>query len=280
MLGKILVLFFPHTHNNHRAKILHRQSLVVLLGLFIMAQAAIGLTHQFKPGILGYASLIPSQTIIDLTNSERVKAGLNALKVNPKLEKAAQAKAADMFLHNYWAHNSPSGTEPWTFITNSGYSYLHAGENLARDFNSPNSVVDAWMKSASHKANLLSSKYQDIGVAVMDGKLNGVETTLVVQMFGTLQAATPQINSQSTSAVVPRALAQEVSLAQPKFSPFDVSRSISLAFVIIIVTTLAFDWFIVWRRNLIRISGKSWAHLTFFAVMIIILIILKRGLVI
>lgn len=247
-----------------------------------MAQAGIGLSHQIKPGILGYASLIPPKTIIELTNEDRVKAGLSPLKENSELDQAAAAKAANMFAKNYWAHNAPDGTEPWSFIINSGYSYLHAGENLARDFNNPQSVVDAWMKSPSHKANLLSPKYQDIGVAVVDGKLNGVETTLVVQMFGTLQAAVPEIQSQDTgNALVPQVLAQGQTQAAtlPKVSPFDVSRSISLAFIILIVVTLAFDWFIVWRRNLVRISGKSWAHLTFLATMIIILIILKRGLV-
>lgn len=245
-----------------------------------MAQSAISLFHHVKPGVLGYASLIPTQAIVELTNTERLKAGLNVLKVNPKLTAAAQAKAADMFLKNYWAHNAPDGTEPWNFILNSGYSYLHAGENLARDFNSAPRVVEAWLKSPSHRANLLSSKYDEIGIAVADGKISGVETTLVVQMFGTLQSAAPQIETQSTS-LLPSALAQggEVQLPHNIISPFDVSRSISLAFVILVIVTLAFDWFIVWRRNLIRISGKSWAHITFFATMVIILIILKQGLV-
>ncbi len=250
-----------------------------------MAQAAIGLSHSLKPSILGYASVIPPQTIIELTNNERLKLGLNPLKLNEELTQAAQAKAVDMFAKSYWAHNAPDGTEPWSFILKAGYSYLHAGENLARDFNSPDAVVTAWMNSPSHKANLISPKYQDIGVAVMDGKINGVETTLVVQMFGTLQTLAPQIQSQNTS-VVPPVLAQEPPVTQvvgtpslPKVSPFDVSRSISLAFVILIVLVLAFDWLIVWRRNIVRISGKSWAHLTFFASLIIILIILKRGLI-
>lgn len=288
MLGKIWVLFFPHPHNNHKARILHRHSLLVLLGLLVMAQAAIGLSHQIKPGVLGYASVIPPQTIIELTNNERTKLGLASLKVNSELTKAAEAKAVDMFAKGYWAHNAPDGTEPWSFILNAGYSYLHAGENLARDFNSPEAVVTAWMNSPSHKANLISPKYQDIGVAVMDGKINGVETTLVVQMFGTLQSVAPKIQAQNTSVVAPvLAAAQEAKpvvaapqpLTVPKISPFDVSRSVSLAFVILIVVVLAFDWLIVWRRNLVRISGKSWAHLTFFATMIIILIILKRGLI-
>lgn len=275
-----LHLFLPHSHNNHKAKLLHHHSLLVLLGIFIMAQSALGITGSARPNVLGYASFIPPSAIIELTNKERLSAGLSALKENKLLDQAAAAKAADMFARNYWAHNAPDGTEPWSFVLNSGYSYLHAGENLARDFRDPSSVVTAWMNSSSHKANLISSKYQDIGVAVVDGKLDGVETTLVVQIFGTSQVALPQVSSANNS-VVQRVFAQEeqAPAAAIKISPFDVSRSISLAFVILIIATLAFDWLIVWRRNLIRISGKTWAHLTYFLTLLAILILLKQGLI-
>lgn len=282
MTANPLHLFLPHHTNNHKAKLLHHQSLLVLLGLFIMAQSALSLFHGIKPNILGYASQIPPQTIIELTNKERAAAGLPTLKENKELAAAAAAKAADMFAQNYWAHNAPDGAEPWNFVLNSGYSYLHAGENLARDFRDPQSVVKAWMKSSSHKANLISPKYQDIGVAVVDGKLNGMETTLVVQMFGTTQDAAPQVSPEKTITGLRQVLAQETrAFAAPKLllSPFDVSRSISLAFVILIIATLAFDWLIVWRRNLVRISGKSWAHLTYFLTIMIILVLIKQGLI-
>jgi len=137
------------------------------------------------------------------------------------------------------------------------------------------------VNSASHKANLISPKYVDTGVAVADGRLNGVETTLVVQMFGRTQSVLPSVSSRNTS-VIPRIFAQEIRAPNtplPTISPFDVSRSISLAFVILIIITLAFDWLIVWRRNIIRISGKNWAHLTYFITLLVILILLKQGLI-
>lgn len=281
MASNPLHLFWPHAHNNHKAKLLHHQSLLVLLGIFIMAQSALTLFHQVNPGVLGYASMISPDTVIELTNQKRIAEGQQPLRESKALDEAAAAKAADMIARSYWAHNAPDGTEPWSFILNSGYSYLHAGENLARDFSNPGDVVEAWMNSPSHRANLLSSKYKDIGIAVIDGKINGVETTLVVQMFGTVQSAAPTTTSENTS-FVKQVLAQEsVPMPLPKIqiSPFDVSRSISLAFVILIVTVLAFDWLIVWRRNLIRISGKNWAHLTYFLTLLIILILLKQGLI-
>lgn len=281
MASNPLHLFLPHSHNNYKAKLLHHQSLLVLLGLFIMAQSAISIFHTTNPNILGYASQIPPSAIIELTNRQRQSAGLNPLKENKFLDEAAAAKATDMFAKDYWAHNAPDGTEPWSFILNSGYSYLHAGENLARDFRDPASVVTAWMNSSSHKANLISPKYQDIGIAVVDGKLNGVDTTLVVQLFGTTQATLPQVTSRGASSLSRVLANQTQAYAAPKIqlSPFDVSRSISLAFVILIIVVLAFDWLIVWRRNIIRISAKTWAHLTYFLTMLIILILLKQGLI-
>jgi hypothetical protein len=287
----LLGLFVPHPQNNHKPKLIHNRSLFILLGLFFMAQSAIGIFGSVNPSILGYASQIPTETIINLTNTERKTANLNELKLNAKLSEAAYAKALDMFAKDYWAHNSPDGTEPWYFIQKSGYNYLNAGENLARDFNSAESIVNAWMNSPTHKANIMSGKYEDIGVAVVDGRLKGIETTLVVQMFGTPQSLVPKVSSSQTSRLIKPVEAEEliattvtitpINLGNTlKLSPFDLSRSTSLAFIILIITTLGIDWFIVWRRNIIRISGKTWAHLTYLATIFFLIALLKQGLII
>jgi hypothetical protein len=90
-----------------------------------------------------------------------------------------------MFSKNYWAHVAPDGTTPWDFIKKNGYNYSSAGENLARDFNDSQSVVSAWMASKSHRENIVNLHYREIGIGVVNGILDGKETTLVVQMFGT-----------------------------------------------------------------------------------------------
>jgi hypothetical protein len=287
----LLGLFVPHSQNNHRPKLLHNRSLFILIGLFFMAQSAIGILGNIKPSILGFASQIPVETIVNLTNTERKAANLNELKLNQKLSEAALAKAMDMFAKDYWAHNAPDGTEPWYFIQKSGYNYLNAGENLARDFNSAETIVAAWMNSPTHKANILSKKYQDIGIAVVDGRLKGVETTLVVQMFGNPQTVTPKISSTQTNTLIKTVEAEEPITSTYaitptkitnaiKLSPFDLSRSTSLAFIILIIFTLGIDWFIVWRRNIIRISGKTWAHLTYLSTILFLIALLKQGLII
>ncbi len=270
-------LFLPHPHNNHRAKLLWPRSILILIGLFIMGRSIVDITVGLLPGVLGYASQIDAAKVIELTNNQRLNAGLEIVRSNSELSQAALAKAADMFANNYWAHVSPQGTEPWSFISNSGYKYQHAGENLARDFSSPKDIVSAWMASPTHKKNLLDGRYQDIGVAVMDGYINGVETTIVVQMFGTPQTSVSRIASGAVDALP--ALASEKIIPSSGLSPLDLSRSWSLAFAILILFTLSLDWIFVLRYNLIRLSGKTWAHLTYFAGMAIILLIIRQGII-
>lgn len=276
MLHFLTGVFFPHQHNNHKAKILHQTSLIVLLGILIMAQSVLTIVKDLKPGVLGYAAYINPQEVVDLTNKQRVSVGLPKLRLDPILTTAAQSKAADMISRGYWAHNTPDGKEPWYFISGAGYKYLHAGENLARDFSSASSAVDAWMKSDSHRANLLNGNYTDIGVAIVEGKVNGIDTTIVVQMFGKPLVSTPSVASSKTSAIREAFASQPIS-DKIVVSPLDLSRSISLAFLILIITTLAFDWFIIWRRNIIRLTGKNWAHLTYFATLAVVLLLIKQG---
>jgi len=282
MAHPALTLFFPHPHNNHKAKVLWPRSIVVLIGLFIMGRSIVDITIGLLPGVLGYASQIDPSRVIELTNNERLNAGLTIVKQNQELSQAAQAKAADMFAHNYWAHLSPTGTEPWSFITSSGYKYQHAGENLARDFGNPSDIVKAWMASPTHRQNLLDSRYKDIGIAVMDGYLNGVETTLVVQIFGTPQTSVSNIASERVEAQPVLALEPSTPdklIPTSGISPLDLKKSWSLAFVILVLFALSLDWIFVLRYNIIRITGDTWAHLTYFIGIATILIIIKQGII-
>ncbi|KKT44099.1 MAG: hypothetical protein UW64_C0004G0053 [Microgenomates group bacterium GW2011_GWC1_44_37] len=295
MAHPALTLFFPHPHNNHKAKILWPRSIVILIGLYIMGRSIVDITIGLLPGVLGYASQIDPAKVIELTNNERLHAGLTIVKQNSELNQAALAKAADMFAKGYWAHVSPTGTEPWFFITGSGYKYQHAGENLARDFGNSTDIVKAWMASPTHRQNLLDHRYKDIGIAVMDGYINGVETTIVVQMFGAPQISVSNIASDRVEIKPVLALEQtmpaetkvEVTAQNPGeklipssgLSPLDLKRSWSLAFVVLVLFALSLDWIFVLRYNIIRISGDTWAHLTYFAGLSAILIIIKQGII-
>lgn len=228
-----LHLFHPRRSNNHRPHLLHAEGLFVLV---VIAICFVGLlsvltTHfsEITGNILGYATSITADQVIAQTNQRRQQLGLPALTTNSVLSTAAQLKAADMFANQYWAHTSPQGKEPWDFIRSAGYSYQAAGENLARDFMGTSEMIDAWMNSPTHRANIVNSRYQEIGIAVVNGTLQGTETTLVVQIFGrprvnTAQpAVTPAVSTQQTAAAPVITQAQDKTQVEPNTSPLPIA---------------------------------------------------------
>lgn len=197
----LLHLLTPRQSNNHRARALHLSSISFYITVLLVFQIALTAVSGLRPGVLGFASNITVNDLLNDTNNKRAGAGAGMLSLNDDLTRAAQAKAADMFANQYWAHNSPSGRDPWSFIVAAGYNYLFAGENLARDFGDSQAVVDAWMNSPSHRDNLLNSRYQDVGFAVVNGKFGSDETTLVVQMFGAKPNQTPSVEAPKEKVI-------------------------------------------------------------------------------
>lgn len=197
--------FHPRFSNNHRPRLLQPEGLAVLCLIAVFAVGLIQVLERFpiqSGRVLGYSSEISIDKVISLTNQERQRQGLPTLTYSQQLSVAAAAKADDMFKHQYWAHYSPTGKAPWDFMKAVDYRYSVAGENLARDFQANDDLMFAWMNSPTHRDNIVNPKYQEIGVAVANGKLNGVETTLVVQMFGTLSnsAVVAQVDGGATTA--------------------------------------------------------------------------------
>jgi len=137
------------------------------------------------------AAIFDAQAVIKLVNQERTDRGIESLAIDKELSQAATEKANDMFVHNYFAHVSPSGVTPWQWIGQSGYDYSFAGENLAINFTDPQSQHEAFMKSDSHKKNILNLKYKEIGVAVATGTMNGKQTIITVQEFGAKTTEAP-----------------------------------------------------------------------------------------
>jgi len=116
--------------------------------------------------VLGANADFTSNTLLSATNQNRSAANETPLSIDPELSAAAQAKANDMAAHNYWAHTSPDGQTPWSFITTSGYNYQQAGENLAYGFGSAGDVVSGWMNSPEHRENVLNAAYQNVGFGI------------------------------------------------------------------------------------------------------------------
>jgi uncharacterized protein YkwD len=123
---------------------------------------------------------------VEATNAARREAGLAELTVNTSLNAAAALKLDDMRANGYWDHYRPSDRKaPWDFMKESGYAYKVAGENLARGFSTVNGITKAWLESPSHRANLLSEKYTEVGFAnayLLNDE--GKRVLVTVQLFG------------------------------------------------------------------------------------------------
>ncbi len=102
--------------------------------------------------------------VVELVNIERQKEGLQPLSADALLMKGAAAKSQDMVQNGYFSHNSPKYGSPFAMMKTFGISYRYAGENIASGQASPESVVRAWMNSPGHRANIMSSKFNKIGV--------------------------------------------------------------------------------------------------------------------
>ena len=110
-------------------------------------------------GALSYES-----EVVRLVNNIRAQNGLSQLKENWELSRVARYKSQDMKDKGYFAHNSPTYGSPFEMMKNFGLSYRSAGENIARGQSTPQAVVNAWMNSSGHRANILNSSYTEIGV--------------------------------------------------------------------------------------------------------------------
>ncbi len=128
---------------------------------------------------------LSSEGIFLWTNSARLKEGGVSLKVNSTLTAVAERKLQDMFFYQYFDHVSPTGLGAGDLAKRTGYDYIIIGENLALgNFADDEALVDAWMESPGHRANILDKRYTEIGVAVRQGLYEGKLTWIAVQEFG------------------------------------------------------------------------------------------------
>ena len=141
--------------------------------------------------------------VIEYTNGARsLNGGLPALIENSTLDRDAQIKLEDMFAKQYFEHESPTGVGPSDIAKAVGYNFVIVGENLALgDFGSDEKLVEAWMNSPGHRANILNEHYEEIGVAVGKGLYDGRMTWLAVQAFGMPLSSCPAIDAQKKAQI-------------------------------------------------------------------------------
>ncbi|MBP9832098.1 MAG: CAP domain-containing protein [Candidatus Pacebacteria bacterium] len=182
-LHGLKVFFIPCAENSYRPGCFSKKSIVAILAIVILLWG--GYFVQTKIVFLRtnfLAAVLPG-VLTALANNDRVQNGIPTLTEDPVLTQAAQNKANDMASKGYFSHVTPDGKTPWYWLDALGYNYTYAGENLAVDFTDSKDVEDAWMKSPTHRANIMKAQFSRVGIAVAQGMYQGKEATFVVQFF-------------------------------------------------------------------------------------------------
>ena len=315
MIATFKHIFTPRASNNRHPRIIHPEGLLALSILTIAFQFVFKFAtlHTSLGKVLGYSSSITSSKVIEQINAQRSESGLTPLTVNAQLEQAAIEKGKDMMEKGYWAHISPEGKDPWQFIQAQEYTYTSAGENLAKDFAETDAMIRAWMNSPTHRANILDTRFTETGIAVIDGQLEGVETTLVVQMFAHPSSKQENVVQQpaliqATQTTEPSELSPELFLLSTSnaqqylrnhptpspsvmsaqvvavenanaayLSPLQISKAVFLAVIMLLILVLLYDAYLERKYHTIRNVGKNIAHVSFLLFVGILIVILKGG---
>jgi uncharacterized protein YkwD len=178
--------------------------LVALLLSLALCQFVLGQdagTNIYLPVVLrggAVAPVVPTPTppnnaadqVVALINQARVAQGCAPLAVNSALRQAAQAHSTDMLEHDFFSHTGSDGSSPEDRMARVGYAYSSWGENIAAGYSTADEVVDGWMSSPGHRANILNCAFDDTGVGyVYDENDSGnvVYYHYWTQVFGTPQ---------------------------------------------------------------------------------------------
>lgn len=286
-------LFKPQASNKYRSKLLHPQSLLIL-SFVLLAFFSLFNALRFFPNladkVLGLDSNVNVNSLLEKTNQERQKLGLKELSLNKELNQAALAKAQDMFNDQYWAHVAPDGKQAWDFIKEANYVYKYAGENLARDFNNSDEVVEAWMNSPSHYENIANQDFTQMGLAVVTDNLKGFKTTVVVQLFavpssvamkgeGGADFLLPKAAEAVRDEIDPVVAGEKNTNTKIILSKLNLTRFFFLIVVLLIVLTLVYDSLIASSRKYQRIVGQNFAHIALLITVAFLLVLFKGGVV-
>lgn len=292
--------FLPYEGNNYKAKFLHHSTLILLVLFIVVSTFLLNSLNAHFPQVLGIYTDITSEQLITLLNQKRRENNLPNLNLNPELSQAAEGKANDMLTKNYWAHNSPDGKTPWDFIKGAGYTYVYAGENLARGFTTSSDVTNAWLASPTHRANMMSSNYSDVGFAIVTGKLDGEDTVLVVEELGSRNLAVlpqpqnPQIQEILEEKPLSAQTVEKQKIKTPQSQTFVASSQVknkplidsihlttnfSVFLVALIILTLISEMAILERRKIAGFARHNPDHILFLTSIIILMFILGRGVI-
>lgn len=244
----------PNKKNDYRPHLIRRYGLVALACIVIGLQ--LGYNGETNGSVLGDKTNITINSLVEQTNQARNQAGAAALVPSGKLNQAAYLKAQDMFADQYWSHNAPDGTMPWKWLSDVGYDYNEAGENLAMNYNTTENVMKAWMNSPEHRDNILKVSYQEVGFAIASGTLNNRPTTIVVALYA-VPAQVAGVSTQKTfNEAAPssqKGILSDLLIAFRFITPAAMAGLALLAFAVIVSASAH-----TYRDKLPKKIRKSW----------------------
>jgi hypothetical protein len=198
--------FIPNKRNNYAPHGLQKAAMIGMVALVLLSFTTANIQSLIWISSKWMVSTILPAVIVDLTNEQRQDQALGTLRRNATLDEAARLKAQHMANNQYFAHYSPDGVSPWYWFNEVSYNFVHAGENLAIHFTDSGDVVEAWMESPTHRANIMNGNYSEIGVGTAEGTYDGYATVYVVQLFGTpaapiaQQQTLPEVAGETSAA--------------------------------------------------------------------------------
>jgi uncharacterized protein YkwD len=150
--------------------------LIPLLCSLLLAFAAFGADPSNE---------ITAENVIRLMNHYRTTEGLSPLGADTRLTQAAGDRMRHMEEEAFWSHESPEGVTPFVWLRTRAYDFQSAGENLAAGFETARLLVESWMESPGHRANIMSTDFEDCGIAIIEGSTKGPATgKSIVVLFG------------------------------------------------------------------------------------------------
>ena len=177
-------VLLAHHHNNRKhPNLLACEFIVAIISLLVIAISFSVLHFGNLVDRITQSCAVLQAMVIGLTNEQRLLDNLSTLTPNTLLTEAAQNVAEDMASKGYFAHVSPEGKVPVQWLKQVKYKYQYVGENIAVNFEDSQQLVNAWMDSPTHKANILGNHFTEIGVGVATGTYQGQEAVFTVQFF-------------------------------------------------------------------------------------------------
>lgn len=246
----------PHRKNHYRPHLIRRYGLLSVL--LVIGVLLGGYNLSTTGSVLGDRAAISPSGLLSATNQVRSTYSIAPLTLNDALTQAAHMKVQDMFRQQYWAHVAPDGTQPWQWLDKAGYVYIDAGENLAKNFTTDESVVAAWMNSEAHRKNVLGNNFTQVGFSTMNGTLHGKHAQITVALYAKPATDRAVAGVTATKHFSEPPISQPSIIARMGHTLQAMSPAVLASFILLLITAFTAFAAHTYRNKLPRDLRRSW----------------------